>query len=147
MLMFTYGMNTNREHMAALCPTARSLGQAILPNHRLMFKRHCDVETYQGAQTVGVLWDIDEKDIEIFDRLEGYPVYYERKTVEVWYNTERISALVYYMTPGYTYQVPSDGYFQTVRDGYIAHGLDVTQLIYAVANTRHVLADRVETPL
>ena len=141
-LMFTYGINTNAEHMSRLCPTARKLGTAVLPNYSLVFKRHCDVETHQGAQCAGVLWEVDQEALDTLDTFEGYPTYYERKYVEVWFGTERVTALVYYMTPGHEYRLPSDGYFQDVRAGYINNGIDTTQLIYAVANTRHILSDR-----
>lgn len=147
MLMFTYGMNTNLEHMAALCPTARSLGPAILPNHRLIFKRYCDIELYQGAQCSGVLWELDESNVSVFDEFEEYPTFYDKKMVEVWYNSERVMALVYFMTDGNKYQLPTDGYFQIVRSGYLSHGIDTTQLIYAVANTRHILSGVTESSI
>lgn len=147
MKIFAYGVNTNLDHMAAMCPGARCLGQATLPNYSLVFKRHCDIEACQGAQCAGVLWEVDDKTLEILDTFEGYPVYYQRKPVEVWHGAERVSAMVYYMTAGHDYRLPSEGYFQEVRDGYVANGIDTVQLIYAVANTRHILSDRANKTL
>ena len=147
MLMFTYGINTNIKHMATMCPNARLIGTAILPNHSLVFKRHCDIEAHQGAQCTGVLWEIDQTVLDTLDTFEGYPTYYERKFVEVWYKAERVTAMVYYMTPAHDYSLPSDGYFQEVREGYVENGIDTIQLIYAVANTRHILSDRTNKTL
>ena len=42
MYYLAYGMNTNREAMAARCPKAKPLGGFYLPDHRLTFRGVAD---------------------------------------------------------------------------------------------------------
>ena len=42
MYYLAYGMNTNRDAMAARCPNAKPMGGFYLPNHRLIFRGVAD---------------------------------------------------------------------------------------------------------
>lgn len=130
---FAYGMNTNLDSMARRCPTARSLGMAILPNHEFRFARHADVLDNPEMDTYGVLWDITRNDLRSLDALEGYPYYYDRKVVEVRHNGRIVRALTYYMQPGAQDALPADSYYNMVKQGYLEHNVPVAQLDEAVA--------------
>lgn len=129
---FAYGMNTNLSSMESRCPTARSLGLAILPQHEFRFATHADILENPEMDTYGVLWDITKDDLRSLDSLEGYPFYYDRKVVEVRHNGRIVRALTYYMQPGNLDALPGQSYYDLLKEGYLAHGCPVSQLNEAV---------------
>lgn len=130
---FAYGMNTNLASMASRCPTARSLGSAILPNHEFRFATHADILDNDEMDCYGVLWEITRNDLRSLDALEGYPFYYDRKVVEVRHNGRIVRALTYFMNAGNPDALPAQGYYDMVKEGYLEHGVPVAQLDEAVA--------------
>lgn len=129
---FAYGMNTNLKSMADRCPTARSLGLALLPNYEFRFAVHADILENPNMDTYGVLWDITRDDLRSLDMLEGYPYYYDRKVVEVRHNNQVVRAITYFMQPGSLDSMPAQGYYDMVKEGYLEHGAPVSQLREAV---------------
>lgn len=131
-LYFAYGANTNLDSMGRRCPAALSLGSAVLPNYQYRFSRHADVVPTPASEVLGVLWDITEDCLNSLDIFEGYPDYYERKTVEVIHNNQVKQALVYYMTPGLADAPPSQAYLDMVVEGFGQHGVDTKQIFKAL---------------
>lgn len=121
-------MNTNLGQMANRCPTARSLGHAILPGYEFRFAVHADIIENQDIIAHGVLWDITRDDLRSLDSLEGYPFYYDRKVVEVIHNGQKVKALTYYMQPGNLDRVPGKGYVDMLIEGYTDHNVPLTQI-------------------
>jgi len=130
-LYFAYGMNTNKEEMAYRCPRARALGKAILPGYRLEFKSFATIVPSPKEQVEGVLWTITELDESALDVLEGYPEFYDKKTVLVEYNNQSYIAMTYIMGPREHGYGPSEGYYSMVSEGYQAFGLNQRQLLDA----------------
>ena len=66
--------------MKGRCPSARFVGVAKLPNHRLSFTRKsvkrgrgvADAVAERGRDVWGVLFEIDERDVGSLDESEGY---------------------------------------------------------------------------
>jgi gamma-glutamylcyclotransferase (GGCT)/AIG2-like uncharacterized protein YtfP len=131
MLMFAYGANTHIDSMSRRCPTALDLGPATLPNYQYRFARHADVVPGVGRVS-GVLWDITQDDLYSLDRFEGYPNYYERKTVLVEHRGALKEALVYYMTPGHVGALPGQGYLDMILEGFQEHNVDTKQVFDAL---------------
>ena len=129
---FAYGLNTNIDQMAYRCPDARLIGPAQLKDHRFVFKGCADILIDNRSSVTGVLWEITEKCEHALDILEGVPDFYRKKTVNVESGGRIISAMVYYMANDDHESPPSRGYYDAVIDGYIANGLDTTQLLRAV---------------
>jgi len=129
---FSYGMNTNRSSMAVRCPDAISLGAAALYDWSFRFAYHADVVPCSGAKTVGVLWSITDRCLESLDRLEGYPTYYDRRTVTVVHGNQKYQSLVYYMNPGEQNSPPSDTYWRMLHEGYRDHDVSRRQLWQAL---------------
>lgn len=127
-LYAAYGMNTNLEQMRLRCSTARSLGRAVLPGHRFEFKRHATVDADVTQDCAVVLWEIYPQDEEALDRLEGYPMYYNKKEVDVWYQGKVVTAMTYIMYDHETLYPPSQNYYDLVAEGYQTHGINVDQL-------------------
>lgn len=128
MLYFAYGMNTNTQGMASRCPGAVAFGHARLLGHRFRFSGPADVQVDRRSYVDGVLWDITESCLASLDILEGYPYYYDRKYATVEYAQYKHDALVYFMQPGNKSRPPSDGYFNTVLEGYTEFGVPTDQL-------------------
>ena len=132
MLYFAYGMNTNRSEMAQRCPGALSLGHARLVDRIFRFATHADVVKCPGSYVDGVLWTIDDFHLNALDRLEGYPYYYNRKSLRVAHNDRIVMAETYYMQPGNLDSLPSQGYFDMVVEGYNQHNIPLDQVYNSV---------------
>ena len=128
MLYFAYGMNTNVSEMAYRCPGAVSLGHARLVDHVFRFAYHADVEACEGSYVDGVLWEINEAQLQALDQLEGYPSYYDRSALTVMHRDRACQALTYRMQPGHPDAAPSDRYFGLVLEGYQQHNSPTEQL-------------------
>ena len=133
MLYFAYGMNTNPGEMAYRCPGAVSLGHARLIDHVFRFAYHADVEACEGSYVDGVLWEITPENLAALDRLEGYPVYYDRCALTVIHQERAYQALTYRMQPGQPDTEPAWSYFDLVLEGYQSHQVPVEQLYNSVA--------------
>ena len=132
MLYFAYGMNTNRSEMAHRCPGALSLGHARLVDRIFRFATHADVVKCRGSYVDGVLWTIDDFHLNALDRLEGYPYYYNRRSLRVAHNDRIVMAETYYMQPGNLDSLPSQGYFDMVVEGYNQHNIPLDQVYNSV---------------
>ena len=130
-LYFAYGMNTNKEEMAYRCPGARALGKAILPGYRLEFKSFATIVPNSKEGVEGVLWTITDTDESALDMLEGYPEFYDKKTVLVEHDNQSYIAMTYIMGPREQGYAPSDGYYNMVSEGYQSFGLKQQQLLNA----------------
>ncbi len=130
-LYFAYGMNTNRDEMAYRCPGARAMGRAILPGYRLEFKSFATIVPDPRESVEGVLWAITDSDESALDMLEGYPEFYDKKTVLVDHDNQSYIAMTYIMGPREQGYAPSSGYYSMVSEGYQAFGLSQQQLLDA----------------
>jgi gamma-glutamylcyclotransferase (GGCT)/AIG2-like uncharacterized protein YtfP len=133
MKYFAYGMNTNLSQMANRCPKAQSLGKAVLYGHEFRFARHADIIENPEYNTHGVLWEITPDCEMALDALEGYPTYYLKKIVNIFYNGNIVKAMVYYMTGENIDEYPSDGYLEMLMEGYQEHGVDNRQIYSSLA--------------
>ena len=130
-LYFAYGMNTNREEMAYRCPGARALSKAVLPGYRFEFKSFATIVPSPKEQVEGVLWSITDTDESALDILEGYPEFYDKKTVSVEHDGQSYIAMTYILGPREQGYAPSDGYYSMVSEGYQTFGLSQRQLLDA----------------
>jgi gamma-glutamylcyclotransferase (GGCT)/AIG2-like uncharacterized protein YtfP len=132
MLYFAYGMNTNRSEMAQRCPGALSLGHARLVDRIFRFAIHADVVKCRDSYVDGVLWTIDDFHLNALDRLEGYPYYYNRRSLRVAHNDRIVMAETYYMQPGNLDSLPGQSYFDMVVEGYNQHNIPLDQVYNSV---------------
>ena len=128
MKYFSYGMNTNLGSMAMRCPSARSLGAAVLPHYMFEFKSFATVTPKMGDQCHGVLWEITEECEKSLDRLEGYPIYYGKVNVWVEHDGEMVPCMTYLMYPDEEPNYPSASYVRMLEEGYKAHGIVTNQI-------------------
>lgn len=135
--MIAYGMNTNVGQMRVRCPEAISLGKVTLPNHKLVFKTHCDI-VKSDCDMECALWSITDECERKLDILEGYPNYYSKKYVDVVLDGSSIRAMVYYMNSDDQLCKPNKHYLDMVLDGYADHNMDLTQVFDAVDQANRV---------
>jgi len=130
-LYFAYGMNTNRDEMLYRCPSAVALGRAVLPGYRFEFKSFATIVPSPKDSVEGVLWTITKTDELALDMLEGYPKFYDKKTVSVDHKDQSYIAMTYIMSPREQSYPPTDGYYSMVSEGYQQFGLSQQQLLEA----------------
>lgn len=131
---FGYGLNTNIRSMTYRCPGAALLGHAVLPNHRFRFAFHADVVPDDRSTVDGALWRLSDEHMLSLDGLEGRPHYYDRRLQSVWFQDTEYEAWVYHMQPGNPDCWPSDGYLDTLIEGYTDNNMPLQQ-IYTALNS------------
>lgn len=125
-------MNTNKTQMATRCPASTPIGAGVIAGHRFRFAGCADIVPNSHSEVHGVLWKITNQCLRALDVLEGYPRFYDRKIVCVKHKNQFYDALVYFMTVGHADWPPSDGYLNTVYDGYKSFDVPVHQLVHAI---------------
>ncbi len=129
---FAYGSNMDRERMAKRGVKIISETKAILEGWKLIFNKaateycsYANIEGDDSSKVYGVLYEIDDKDIEKLDRYEGCPDHYERKTMVVVNNKiNKIKAEVYVATPKKIKPnlKPLKDYLRRLMEGAKQHG-------------------------
>lgn len=125
---FAYGMLCD----PTIMKSADLIGMATLPNFQFELLRFANVIPTPGAKVSGTLWNISRKFLSELDMIEGYPQFYDRKTVPVTVNGQRYEAAVYTMTPESREQLddtyPSQKYVDKIVRGYQHAGIPLDQL-------------------
>lgn len=134
---FAYGMNTNLDSMASRCPNAELLGAARLEGYRFVFRRHADVELCYDDDVVGVLWSVDDNDLDNLDALEGFPTYYIRSRAWVEHDGRWYVAWIYQMQDQSYLSNPALSYVQMCREGYQQNNIDSSQIELALKDTKN----------
>jgi gamma-glutamylcyclotransferase (GGCT)/AIG2-like uncharacterized protein YtfP len=80
----------------------------------------------------GVLWTIDNFHLNSLDHLEGFPHYYNRRALRVAHEDRVVPAETYFMQPGNLDNLPGQGYFDMVVEGYREHQVPTEQLFNSV---------------
>lgn len=134
-LYVAYGSNLNLTQMARRCPKAKVIGVGKLNDYQLTFRRVATIEKVKGAVTPIGVWEITPTDEIALDIYEGYPSYYRKETVEVeMFDGTTKSAMVYIMNGGKA-DMPPQGYYETILQGYEDVGLDAKYLQAALKDT------------
>ena len=134
-----YGSNLNVRQMQWRCPTARVIGTAELPDHRLLFKgslsgSYLTVEPEIGSTVPVGVWEVSEQDELRLDRYEGYPAFYYKKELELPIKGIRTGKVrvrpvfVYIMHEERPIGIPSNEYVRVCAEGYRDFGFDFAYL-------------------
>lgn len=144
---FAYGSNLDYTRMLNRCKSARVYAKVELEGMRLCFMENnsrkivANVEDCEGESVVGILYQIDIKDLYKLDGYEGYPRVYNRKIVNVDYRGRILEAVMYQMdkkcnieNKNYLYRfvrkygVPKKDYFNHLLNGYNMFDLSQNKL-------------------
>ena len=138
-MYFAYGSNINLDQMAYRCPAAQVVGPVVLEGYELLFRGNASgngvatIKPKEGQQVHGLLWRITPGCERSLDLYEGYPHLYEKESVAVRDNAGRqLTVMAYVMTDGDRWRspaLPSEYYYQGIREGYRQNGMD-TRLLY-----------------
>ena len=145
-----YGSNLSVEQMLYRCPTAIYVGTADLEGYKLVFKgsltgSYLTIE--EGDGTVPVLvWKIKDDDEKALDRYEGYPRFYDKKTMTVMLHDlvtgseiGEIEAMIYRMIGEREYGLPTRGYLKVCAEGYERFSFDQAILLRALNETANMV--------
>lgn len=133
---FAYGMNTDPGAMVQRTGNPKSLGRARLQGWRFRFAYHADVVPDPSAYVDGVLWKISDSHLASLDLREGYPTYYDRKTVTVEHGGDLYEAIVYYMQSGEPLAPPAESYLGMLHSGYTAFYVPQDQINRALTEAK-----------
>jgi gamma-glutamylcyclotransferase (GGCT)/AIG2-like uncharacterized protein YtfP len=123
----------NWQQMRARCPSARFVGVALLAEHKLAFTRKsmnrgcgvADAVPERGRKLWGVVYEIDDIDIDKLDSLEGYRpgreenCYWRRECLVLLDGTEQrpLTVCSYFAEPQTNTPLPNSEYKQLIISG------------------------------
>ncbi len=132
MLYVAYGSNINLTQMAFRCPHSKVVGTAMVKGWELEFRGVATIVPKPDTEVPVLLWELDPRDVPALNRYEGFPHLYRQQEIEVETLDGTAKGMVYLMNRGQI-SPPSDGYLQTIWDGYKANGMDTSYLLEAAA--------------
>lgn len=132
-----YGSNLNIEQMEYRCPTAEVYASGMLNNWELIFRgsktgAYATIRRKRGSMVPVVIWKIKEQDERHLDIYEGFPTFYTKLNVMVDLPDGKKKGMVYVMNKSAKPGRPSNRYVQTVAQGYLDNGLDLSYLYEAL---------------
>ena len=140
MLYVAYGSNINLPQMAFRCPHSKVVGTAMVKNWELEFRGVATIVPKKDTEVPVLLWELDPRDIPALNRYEGFPHLYRQQDIEVETSGGIVKGMVYLMNRG-EISPPSQGYLQTIWDGYRANGMDTSYLVEAAARAYDYASD------
>lgn len=131
-----YGSNLNKGQMQYRCPKAQEVGKLLLPDYRLVFKGVADIIEAKGYSVPVGLWLITPDCEKALDRYEGFPTLY-RKQWWKWTPEEgqEPSTLMAYVMNRTDICPPSEGYYQSIAEGYKDFGIPDHYLVEALRHS------------
>lgn len=138
-LYIAYGSNLNLPQMEQRCQTATVAGKSEIKGYELLFRGVATVEPKEGGNVPVLLWNIEPRDEAALDRYEGWPHLYRKEMMEVELEGEMVSAMVYVMNNGRYFGMPSQHYYDVIKEGYITAGFDTDVLEKALDRTEELL--------
>jgi len=132
MKYFAYGVNLSKTNMSRLCPGAKPLTSATLPNYKLLFTLSsrtegggtATVKLTHGERVPGALYEIDAACLRALDKYENYPRDYNRINVIVFDDFgNAIEAVTYLKMRQLPESKPGADYLKLIQQGYRDWGL------------------------
>lgn len=137
-----YGSNMNLTQMKTRCPKAKLIGKGDLLDYKLTFRGRqagvANVERRGQASVPVVLWAITKECEQALDRYEGYPTLYKKDMVTITTADGEQEAMLYVMAKQYEGMpaLPSEHYFEIIRQGYKDNNIETVPLLAALKNTK-----------
>lgn len=118
MLYFAYASNLSKEYMLSRCPNATPVKKVALKGYKLVFNELADIVVEENKNVKGALYVISKQELEELDRLEGYPLLYDRVIIEVEDELGSKYDAVTYIMEEKALQAPPEHYYQLLVKGY-----------------------------
>lgn len=136
-LYWAYGSNLHIEQMKCRCPDAIPFAPLTMRKVALRFRLYADVAAHATLSCPGGLWWISEKDEWALDRYEGVSSrLYSKEYFTVKIRGQVFDVLYYKMTHKGIVP-PSQGYLDTIAQGYRDFDLDLEILNKAVMHAHN----------
>ena len=130
-LYAAYGSNLNKAQMKRRCPSSLPYTGIILENWRLVFKGVADIEKSNNSSLLLGLYKITndcEKKLDIYEEFPNiYKKYYFNQEV----NGKKVNIMIYIMNNKFNYSIPSQKYFEVIKEGYENWGFKTDFLFFA----------------
>ena len=133
-LYIAYGSNINLEQMAYRCPHSKVLGISEIKDFELEFRGVATIVPKENASVPVLIWELDERDLPILNRYEGWPRLYRQEKMEFELNGKTFEGMAYLMNYG-KIAPPSQEYYDTILQGYRENALDESFLQKALENS------------
>lgn len=131
-LYFAYGSNINLYQMDYRCPDATVVGPVALENYELLFRRggFATIAPKEGGKVHGLLWSITPECERSLDMYEGYPRFYDKRTVTVRDGLgQELPVMAYIMDERFREpMLPTEPYYNGILEGYRQNSLPVHAL-------------------
>ncbi len=125
--------------MKQRCPKAQVLGTGELHRYKLTFRGggYANVEVSDHGSVPIVLWAITAECERALDHYEGYPRLYTKELVTIATADGEQTAMLYLMAKEYKDMpaMPSEHYFEIIRQGYQDNKINTALLIEVLSNT------------
>lgn len=148
---FAYGSNMLTEWLRARCPSATAIGVAYAANHQLEFSKpsrdksgKATLTSSRDSNQYGVLFAIDDNELDVLDRAEGRGHGYDRndRFHVIRANTKRqVNVVTYLATQPSPDLKPYDWYLALVVAGATQHRLAPEQIEH-LRSVPHDILDR-----
>ncbi|MCR5540879.1 MAG: gamma-glutamylcyclotransferase, partial [Ruminococcus sp.] len=87
-----------------------------------------------------LLWELDPRDIPALNRYEGFPHLYRQEEIPIELDGKKVMGMAYLMNRGQI-SPPTQGYLQTIWDGYKSNGMDTSYLVEAASRAYDYASD------
>lgn len=112
-----YGRNLDLLRMKEKCPHCILVGQSLLKDWQIAFKKYITIEKFKGGEVPVGIWQIDEEAEKELDKIENFPTLYRKEYVTIEIDGKPQKALVYLIN-GQKYKYPNKQYYQKLLIGY-----------------------------
>lgn len=129
---FAYGSNMDPRLMSRKLPKASVVGPARVEGFRLEFNVYSDqweggaanLEPDPKAYVWGVVWDVEEEDLDTLNTFAGHPTFYRREEVDATlFGGEVVSSVTYRVAHQQGYVRPTPAYVASLRGAARMQGL------------------------
>lgn len=120
---FAYGSNLSEEQMKKRCPDSKLIGKAVLKGYKLDFTIFssrwnggaADIVQDANNEVWGLIYELNDEDIDKLDKCEGHPKFYRRITKKVINESkEEIEVQIYEVVNKKSFIKPSEEYFSII---------------------------------
>ena len=126
-LYIAYGSNINLKQMAYRCQHSKVVGTSEIKDYELEFRGVATIAPKENATVPVLIWELDERDLPVLNRYEGWPRLYRQETMSFELNGREVEGMAYLMNYG-ELSPPSKQYYNTILQGYRENGLDISYL-------------------
>ena len=117
-LYAAYGSNLNKAQMLNRCPNSKPFKSMVLERFRIVFKGVADIEKNSHYKLYMGIYNITKECEKALDYYEEFPKIYNKFYIDYIFEGKNEKILCYTMNKLFSYAVPSQKYFNVIKQGY-----------------------------